>query len=273
LIADESGLYWTETNGGTADVWFLPIPHDGAAPRSAWHLEDGTVHAIALDAESIYIAFWPGHGGASLLRRSKRGGPISTLATDISVENLQYSDGAIYVTARYNLTSFAIDGSRPPLELARFDDYIHHVEVGADHVYFSNNGANLARVRKTGGAIEAITLPGTLGFWTVRGHWLYVDLDDKIVRVDTTTLKAAPVALGATGTVRGIADDKIIVQTGSWYDAQLQGLSLTTGELTPPVSMRRPSEGINVSAGAVWWMRKIRDSHDVESYQLVMYVP
>jgi hypothetical protein len=274
LIADETGLYWTETNGPAADVWFVAVPRDDAAPRSAWHLEDGTIRAIALDAESIYIAFSPTHGLMSLLRRSKRGGSITTLATDIRVlDDMKYADGAIYVASGNTLTSYATDGSRSPQELARSNDDIHHFEIGADEVFFSSYAANLAHVPKAGGAIQAITLPGSLGFWTVQGHSLYVDLDGNVVRVDTSAAATpAPVPLGANGTVLGIAGDQLIVRTRPG-DEQLQGLSLETGTLTAPVAMGMPWEGINVSAGAVWWMHKIRDSHDEERYQLLMYVP
>jgi hypothetical protein len=107
----------------------------------------------------------------------------------------------------------------------------------------------------------------------VQGHSLCVDLDGNVVRVDTfAATTPAPVPLGANGTVLGIAGDQLIVRTRPG-DEQLQGLSLETGTLTAPVAMGMPWEGINVSAGAVWWMHKIRDSHDEERYQLLMYVP
>jgi hypothetical protein len=234
---------------------------------------NGTVQAIALDAESIYIAFSPKHGSMSLLRRPKHGGTITTVATDIGfLDHLQYADGALYLAASTTLTSYAVDASRPPLELARVADNIHHVDVGDDDVFMSSRGANLVRVPKAGGAVKPIELPGSMGFWTVRGRSLYVDLDNKVVHVPMTTAKPTPVPLGASGTVLGIAGDQLILRTRP-VDEQLQGLSLSTGELTKPVTMGKPWEGINVSAGAVWWMRKIRNARDEQRYQLVMYVP
>ncbi len=274
LIADDAGLYWSEANGDTAGVWFLPIPANGAAPRMVVEVTSGTVHAIALDAESIYFVFSPTHGWPSLFRAGKHGGPVTTIATDVQLVDptIQYADGALYVSSATDLISFAIDGSRPPRELMRAKERIEHFEVGADGAFFSLYRGNVTQVPKTGGAVKEIRLPGSLGFWTVQDHSLYVDLDDKVVVVDTSVASPTPMPLGASGTVVGITGDQIIVRSDVMNE-KLQGLSIATGALTTPVPMGKRWEELNVSAGAVWWMRTVHISPDEDRYQLVMYVP